>query len=98
MLNSMPPFECECFLLRHLHSLLLVIRRFQRHIEELLENRDQEDVENIKAQVQRAVEKTLLGKKFDGTISGAVEASIKVFFNAATLSNSPCLLVCNHHE
>ncbi len=56
--------------------------RFQRHIEELIENRDEEDVENIKAHVQRAVEKTLLGKKFDGTISGAVEASIKVLISA----------------
>ncbi|BDA44771.1 hypothetical protein COCOBI_06-2490 [Coccomyxa sp. Obi] len=53
------------------------VDRFQRHVEELIENRDEEDVENIKAHVQRAVEKTLLGKKFDGTISGAVEASIK---------------------
>ncbi|EIE21547.1 hypothetical protein COCSUDRAFT_56760 [Coccomyxa subellipsoidea C-169] len=51
--------------------------RFQRHVEEIIENRDEEDVEKIKAVVQKAVEKILLGKKFDGTISGAVEASIK---------------------
>ena len=65
--------------------------RFQRHVEEVIENRDEEDVERIKAVVQQAVEKTLLGKKFDGTISGAVEASIKVrAILLSTLSGHNC--------
>lgn len=52
--------------------------RFQRHVEEVIADLDDKYVEKIRLGVRRAVEKTLLGKRFDGTVSGAVEASIKV--------------------
>lgn len=54
------------------------VHRFQRHIEEIVKEADDSKMQEIRMAVQKAVQTTLERGTFDGTIAGAVQASIKV--------------------
>jgi hypothetical protein len=66
--------------------------RFQTHIEDIVKEASQEQMQEIRAAVQRAVEKTLQTRNFDGTIAGAVQASIKVSGNECASNISAGML------